>query len=135
MVEMEAVYTGCLRCTAKHLPSGSSITTDAPKDNQGRGEAFSPTDLAAAALGTCVLTIAGIYAQRHNLDLSGATARISKEMAAAPLRRIARITVKIKLPARVPPEHRKALESAAHACPVGHSLHPDVQQVVEFSYE
>jgi putative redox protein len=134
MVEMNVVYSGNLHCTATHGPSGSAIATDAPKDNQGQGAAFSPTDLVGAALGSCVLTIMGIYARRHNLDLAGTAAHVTKEMTASGVRRVAKVTVAVKLPRNVPPEHRAALENAARACPVAQSLHPDVQQAVEFVY-
>jgi putative redox protein len=134
MVEMDVVYTGDLRCNAKHGPSGNAIATDAPKDNQGRGEAFSPTDLLGAALGTCILTIMGIYANRHGIDIRGATAHVTKDMAAAPVRRVAKLGVAIKLPGSVPAAQRAAMESAARACPVGQSLHADVLQAITFEY-
>jgi len=135
MVEMDVLYTGDLHCSIKHGPSGGTLVTDAPKDNQGRGEAFSPTDLVGAALGSCILTLMGIYAKRHNIDITGATAHVSKEMATAPSRRIGKLTIKVKLPNRIPPEQRQVFENAARACPVGLSLHPDLQQVLEFKYE
>lgn len=134
MVDMEAAYEGDLHCTVKHGPSGNVISTDAPKDNQGRGEAFSPTDLVGAALGSCMLTIMGIYARRHNIDISGATARVTKEMVTAPVRRIGKLTVIITVPARVPVEQRGPMEKAALACPVHQSLHPDMEKAVEFRY-
>jgi putative redox protein len=115
MVEMNVIYEGELHCNAKHGPSGNVISTDAPKDNQGRGEAFSPTDLVGAALGTCMLTLMGIYV-------------------VTPIRRIGKLTVKIKVPKPVPTEHRAGMEHAAHTCPVTQSLHPDVQKVVTFEY-
>jgi putative redox protein len=134
MVEMNVLYEGELHCSAKHGPSGNVITTDAPKDNQGRGEAFSPTDLVGAALGTCMLTLMGIYARKNNIDISGATAHVSKEMVVTPIRRIGKLTLKIKVPKPVPAEHRAGMENAAHTCPVTQSLHPDVQRVVTFEY-
>jgi putative redox protein len=135
MVEIDISYSGQLRCSARHGPSNATLTTDAPKDNQGQGAAFSPTDLVATALGSCMLTIMGIYAQRNNIDLQGATAQVIKDMAAAPARRIGKLTVKVKLPKTVLAEHRAALEKAARACPVHHSLSPDIQQDVTFVYE
>src|SRR5512146_333687 len=93
MVQVDVSYEGSLRCVARHGPSGATLTTDAPVDNMGRGAAFSPTDLVATALGTCMLTIMGIVAQRHNIDISGATVSVTKEMAALPVRRIGRLTV------------------------------------------
>jgi len=134
MVEMDVTYEGDLHCSAKHGPSGNVLTTDAPKDNQGRGEAFSPTDLVGAAMGTCMLTVMGIFAQRHNIDLSGATAHVGKEMVVAPVRRIGKLTIAIHVPKPVAPEHRQPLEKAALTCPVYSSLHPDVQKSVTFTY-
>jgi putative redox protein len=134
MVEMNVVYEGQLHCSAKHGPSGNVISTDAPKDNQGRGEAFSPTDLVGAAMGTCMLTIMGIYAARHNLDITGTTAHVAKEMVTAPVRRIGKLTVTMKVSKPVPQDQRDAMEKAALTCPVFASLHPDVQKVVTFSY-
>jgi len=134
MVEMDATYQGQLHCEVKHGPSGNVIATDAPKDNQGLGAAFSPTDLVGAALGSCMLTVMGIYAQRHNLDLSGATAHVTKEMVTSPARRIGKLTVKFKLPAKIPAENRSAIENAGKTCPVHLSLHPEVQKVIEFEY-
>jgi len=134
MADMDVIYAGDLHCSARHTASGSTITTDAPKDNQGRGEAFSPTDLVGAALGTCMLTIMGIYAKRHNIDITGATAQVTKEMTAVPARRVGKLTVTVKLPSRVPQEHRQAMEAAARVCPVGQSLHPDLKQVLEIVY-
>ena len=134
MVEMDIKYEGQLRCVALHGPSGNVISTDAPKDNQGRGEAFSPTDLVAAALGTCMLTLAGIYAQRHNLDITGASAHVTKEMVAAPIRRIGKLNVSITLPNTVPEEHRQLMEKAANSCPVSQSLHPDIEKIVKYIY-
>src|SRR5256885_12780212 len=123
MIEMSVVYEGQLRCKATHGPSQNSIATDAPKDNQGRGEAFSPTDLVGAALGACMMTIMGIYAQRHNLDLSGSTVHVEKEMVTAPVRRIGKLTVKFTVKGASNPEHRRALENAALTCPVHKSMH------------
>ncbi|HEY3323506.1 MAG TPA: OsmC family protein [Planctomycetota bacterium] len=134
MVEMNCVYEGDLHCQATHGPSGSVISTDAPKDNQGRGEAFSPTDLMGAALGTCMLTIMGIYARRHEINLSGASAKVAKDMTATPVRRIGKLTVVVRMPAAVAPDQRKPLESAALACPVYQSLHPEIQKEVKFEY-
>ena len=134
MVEMDVTYEGDLHCSAKHGPSGNVLTTDAPKDNQGRGEAFSPTDLVGAAMGTCMLTVMGIYAQRHNIDLSGATAHVGKEMVVAPVRRIGKLTMAIKIPKPVAVEQRQPLEKAALTCPVYASLHPDVEKSVMFTY-
>lgn len=134
MVEMSATYTGQLSCTVHHGPSGCEIVTDAPKDNQGLGRSFSPTDLMGAALGSCMLTIMGIYAQRHGIELAGATAAIGKEAVADPVRRVGKLTVRITLPASVPVEHRDAIERAGRSCPVSQSLSPNTQQVISFEY-
>lgn len=132
MVRIEAKYEGDLHCEAVHGPSGIVLTTDAPKDNQGRGESFSPTDLVATALGTCMLTIMGITARTLGVDLNGATASVEKEMSSTAPRRIAKLTVKIHVPTAVSEEDRQKLVHAAHSCPVHQSLHPDVEKPVEF---
>ena len=135
-VEIDIRYDGGLRCTAVHAPSGNTLLTDAPTDNGGQGAAFSPTDLVATALGSCILTIMGLVAQRHDWDLTGTNVHIIKDMAAAPLRRIGKLTVTITLPPgqRWSPEDRQRLERAAELCPVKQSLHPDVQTLIEFRY-
>ena len=132
MVNIQIEYQGDLHCKATHGPSGTELNTDAPKDNQGRGESFSPTDLVATALGACMLTILGIAARTLNIDISGATAAVEKEMTVAPPRRIGQLTVKIQIPHAPSPADREKLERAAHACPVHKSLHPDVQTHIEF---
>jgi putative redox protein len=133
MVQIDIEYEGGLHCRLKHGPSGTIITTDAPKDNMGKGEAFSPTDLTAAALGSCLLTIMGIFAQRHEIELKGAKASVTKEMKAEP-RKIGRLTVVITMPPGIPKDKRTALERAAEACPVHKSLHPDVETPIQFKY-
>ena len=134
MVEMKIVYEGHLHCVLTHGPSGAVINTDAPKDNMGRGEAFSPTDLVAAALGSCLLTVMGIQANRHQIDMQGAHADVSKEMVTVPQRRIGKITVIIHMPQGIPEDKRSMLEAAAHSCPVHQSLHPDTDIKVQFIY-
>lgn len=134
MVAIQIAYQGDLHCKAAHGPSGNELCTDAPKDNQGRGESFSPTDLVATALGACMLTVMGIMARRLNIEIAGATATVEKEMTATPPRRIQRLTVKIHVPYTVSSENRQKLERAAHACPVHKSLHPGVQTPIEFSW-
>ncbi len=134
MVECNVTYEGDLRCSAVHGPSGSKILTDAPTDNHGKGEAFSPTDLVGTALATCMLTIMGIQAKRHGIDLKGSTVKVGKEMAQAPLRKIAKLDVVFTLPAAVTPEQRTLLENAAKTCPVHASLHPDVKTPITFSW-
>ena len=137
-VTIDVLYEGQLRCSARHGPSGQTLSTDAPKDNMGKGESFSPTDLVATALGTCQVTIMGIVAQRHNLDLSGTRVQVVKEMALAPLRRIASLRVTITVPAEravtLSAEDRQKLEKAVLTCPVHASLHPEISAPVEFKY-
>jgi putative redox protein len=132
MVAIELEYEGDLHCRAVHGPSGTALSTDAPKDNQGRGESFSPTDLVATALGSCILTVMGIMARSLGVDIAGTTATVEKEMANAPVRMIQRLAVKIQVPHPVSEEHRQRLETAAHTCPVHQSLHPDVQKPIQF---
>ncbi|MGV3638989.1 MAG: OsmC family protein [Adhaeribacter sp.] len=127
-------YIGELRTQATHLASGNTLLTDAPVDNNGRGEAFSPTDLVCTALGSCMMTIMGIVARRHDLDLEGTRLDITKVMASEP-RRIAEVIVTITLPPRNFSDKEKALlENAARTCPVALSLHPDLRQTLEFVY-
>ncbi|MGA2441960.1 MAG: OsmC family protein, partial [Tepidisphaeraceae bacterium] len=135
MVEIQIAYLGNLRCSARHVDSGVTLLTDAPKDNLGNGESFSPTDLVATALGTCMLTIMGIAARRMDVDLSGATVVVSKEMSPAPIRRIARLAVTLRVPAPLTEEQRQKLQNAALTCPVHKSLHPDVQTPITFHWE
>ena len=134
MVQIDVAYQGQLRCQAVHGPSGTKLATDAPKDNHGKGELFSPTDLVATALGTCMLTVMGIVAQRHNISLEGAKASVVKEMATSPVRRVGRLTVEIHVPGQLNDEQRKLLEHAAHTCPVHKSLHPDIEIPVTFHW-
>jgi putative redox protein len=125
MVTITAKYEGDLCCTAVHGPSAAQLTTDAPKDNEGLGRFFSPTDLVATALGTCVLTTMGLVARRHGLELKGASVKIEKHMQTSP-RRIARLPVEVTVPGTFTAEQKKLLEATAHACPVHKSLHPDI---------
>ena len=136
-VEIRCVYEGELRCVAVHVPSGSEMTTDAPLDNGGRAASFSPTDLMAAGLGTCMLTIMGLVAQRHGLDIRGVRVSVVKEMASQPVRRIASLRAVITVPASVKlsAEDKVRLERGALQCPVKQSLHPDVEVLVEWVYE
>lgn len=134
MVEMDVQYEGDLHCSARHGPSGAGLATDAPVDNKGRGEAFSPTDLLAAALGTCMLTIMGIHARREAMELQGARVHLTKEMVADPARRIGRLTATVFLPAHLEPPQRAALEEMARSNPVQRSLHPDVKVELAFRY-
>jgi putative redox protein len=138
-VEIDVVYEGQLRCRATHGPSKTQLTTDAPVDNHGKGESFSPTDLVATALGTCMTTLMGIVAARNRLDITGTQVHVVKEMVQEPVRRIGTLRVTIRVPvgkaAQLSAEDRKKLETAALHCPVHKSLHPDLQTPIEFSYE
>ena len=134
MVAIRLTYQGQLHCEATHAPSGTTLATDAPKDNQGRGESFSPTDLVATALGSCMLTVMGIVAARHNIDLKGTTVDVSKEMATSPVRRMGSISVIFHMAGGIPQDKRAMLEAAAHTCPVHKSLHPEVQTLIKFIY-
>jgi putative redox protein len=130
VVDIAISYDGNLRCSATHGPSGSTLPTDAPKDNQGNGEAFSPTDLLATALGTCILTTMAIAARHRGIELAGATMKVTKEMVSKPIRRIARLTVELHVPLDLPEEQRAALEWAARTCPVAKSVHPDIEMPI-----
>lgn len=133
-VNITCEYLGDLRVRATHGPSGHVLVTDAPVDNQGKGDVFSPTDLAATAMATCFLTILGINARNTGLDLAGARATIAKHMTTMPPRRLARLDVEIAMPPGVPPEARERLVRAAEACPVKQSLHPDVEIVLSWTW-
>jgi putative redox protein len=130
-----ARYAGHLRTEATHVASGNIIQTDAPVDNHGRGEAFSPTDLVSTALGSCMMTVMGIVAERHQWDLVGSTFAVQKHMSTEAPRRIAQIDLTFTLPAALAPTERALLERSAHTCPVGLSLHPDVRQNIMFEYK
>jgi uncharacterized OsmC-like protein len=132
MVKATIEYRGKLHCVATHGPSGATLETDAPVDNQGKGEAFSPTDLVATALGACMATVMGIYARRKNIALEGMRIEVTKEMSADAPRRIARLTSEIWMPPELARD--PALEHAALTCPVHHSLHPDVEKPVKFHW-
>jgi putative redox protein len=132
MIQITTHYQGGLRCEATHGPSQNKLITDAPVDNHGKGESFSPTDLVATALGTCMATVMGIYAEAHAIDLRGMTVTVGKEMTTVPVRRIARLACEIVVPLPATHPRREALERAALTCPVHQSLHPDVQKDVKF---
>lgn len=133
MVAIQIVYQGELRCEATHGPSGTVIQTDAPKDNMGKGESFSPTDLVATALGACMLTIMGITARKLSLDIEGATVRVEKEMVTSPVRKIGTLKVRIHVPIALTDEQKEKLHQSALTCPVHKSLHPDVKIPLEFT--
>lgn len=128
----EVLYTGNLSTTCTHLRSGTQIVTDAPVDNQGRGEAFSPTDLVATALGACIMTIMGIKARDKGIDIEGAKAEVNKIMGSNP-RRIAKVEIRFTMPGKnYTEEQKKILEEAGRTCPVCKSLGMDCEQAVEF---
>ncbi|MGI4751122.1 MAG: OsmC family protein [Janthinobacterium lividum] len=133
MATIETVYQGTLRTQATHIQSGTAILTDAPVDNQGKGEAFSPTDLLAASLGSCMLTIMGITAREHHITIENTTCAITKIMAANP-RRVGEIGVELNFPEKYSDKQQKILERAALTCPVYLSLHPDIKKSVNFNW-
>lgn len=135
MVRIDVDYEGDLRTVCRHEPSGASIATDAPTDNEGKGEAFSPTDLLAASVGSCMLTVMGIQARRHGWSIDGAHASVEKHMVTAPARRIGRLVVRLDMPAGVPEEAREVLARAARTCPVDRSLHQDVAVEASFHWK
>jgi putative redox protein len=136
MATSTGLYSGNLRTQAVHEKSTTTIITDAPTDNNGKGEAFSPTDLVAAALGSCMATIMGIWAARHEVDLSGLSWEVTKHMSPAPPRRIVAIDVHLEWTgaSAADPQQINALKQAALTCPVALSLHPDIKQNVTFGF-
>jgi len=134
-VQVDVVYLGDLHTEATHGPSQHKLLTDAPLDNGGKGEAFSPTDLVGTALGTCVLTILGLYAKRNGLEVKGATARVLKEMTAVPIRRIARLATEVRIPLAADHPHRAAIEQAIRSCPVHASLYAEMEKPIDFVWE
>ena len=134
MVEVEIIYKGELRCEAKHGPSQTQISTDAPVDNQGRGESFSPTDLVATALGTCMATIMGIVAERENVCLRGMSLKVSKEMSMDLPRRIIALPVEIRMPIREGDPLVAVFQEAAIGCPVNGSIHPDIRVPISWHW-
>ena len=134
MVEIHAVYQGELRCAATHMPSGTVLVTDAPVDNHGKGESFSPTDLVATALGTCILTTMAIAAGVLGVNLNGSTITVNKVMKVKPTRMIESLATVVTLMGTATPEQKEKLEHAAHKCPVHASMHPDVAQPITFHW-
>lgn len=135
MATSRITYNGDLRTSAVHEQSGIEIITDAPVDNKGKGEAFSPTDLLATSLGNCMLTIIGIAANEHGFDIKGTTTAITKVMAAEGPRRVAEIVVDFQFPQNGYSDKVKTIiERAALTCPVYYSLHPDIKKTVTFNY-
>jgi len=133
-VLMHGSYIGGKSVRVTHEPSGVTLTTDAPKDNGGEGAAFSPTDLVGVALGTCVLTTMVLYAERHGIDLKGASFQVEKIMGSEP-RRIAELVLKVQLPSGIGEVDRPKLERVAVACPVHKSLSPETLVRMEFGYQ
>lgn len=135
MVTIQVLYQGELRTQATHGPSRVELVTDAPVDNQGKGASFSPTDLVATSLGTCMLTTMGIVAKRHGWELEGASATVEKHMVADPERRIGKLTVALRIPGAFGAKERTILERTALTCPVHKSLHPKVEIPVTFHWD
>jgi len=133
-VKISCEYLGNLRVRATHGPSGTVLITDAPVDNQGKGESFSPTDLTATSLATCIMTILGIQAKGLNLDFRGLRVEVEKHMTAQPPRRIAKLEAMIQMPAGIAEELHDRLIRAANACPVKQSLHPDIEIVLTWNW-
>ena len=136
MPTVKTTYLGDLRTNSTHLQSGNQLITDAPTDNMGKGEAFSPTDLLATATGTCILTTMAIVAQRDGIELGNSEVEVTKIMTQTPPRRIARLEINLKMKSNVvlSDEQIKKLENTAHKCPVSLSLHPDVEQFLTFEW-
>ncbi len=136
MVRIDTLYEGDLRCRAVHGPSARALETDAPVDNQGRGESFSPTDLLATGLVTCMATTMGILAKKRGWDITGMTLSVEKIMSADPPRRVARLETRLALPeeraSQLDAVARQELEHAAHTCPVRISISPAVDVPIEF---
>jgi putative redox protein len=132
MVEIAAIYEGDLHCSVSHGPSGATLVTDAPADNHGKGEGFSPTDLLASALATCILSVMAIAAKVMKVDLTGTTAVVHKDMVSKPVRRVGTLAVTITVPVVLDAAQRARLTTAAHGCPVHRSLHPDVSAPIVF---
>ena len=129
----EVTYIGHLRTRCRHIKSEDHFVTDAPTDNNGRGEAFSPTDTVATALASCMFTVMGIKARDLDVDLAGAAASVTKIMAADP-RRISKIKIEMNLPVKVSEKTRKILENTANTCPVHYSLHPGIEKEITFNW-
>lgn len=135
MATSKVLYNGGLRTTATHLQSSTDVITDAPLDNQGKGEAFSPTDLLATSLASCMFTIMGITSRTHEIDIDGASAEVTKIMGTDP-RRVVEIRVNFTFPKKgsYSDKQKKILENAANTCPVYHSLNPEIIKLVDFGW-
>src|SRR5436305_9046282 len=135
MVKVNVEYTGDLHCDAKHGPSNAKLATDAPTDNQGKGESFSPTDLVATALGTCMSTIMGMRAEELGVDLRGMTVSVEKEMSKDAPRRIVGLPSEVHIPLPANSPHREVLEQTALNCPVHKSLPEEIDRPTKFFWE
>jgi putative redox protein len=135
MVEIKLSYEGDLHCSAIHTPSGNTLVTDAPLDNNGRGEAFSPTDLLATSLGSCMATVIGIVAKRKEIAVEGMNVTVRKFMSEDQPRRVKRLELDLAMPLPGSHPERKLLESAARGCPVHHSIHPDIEVVMNWIWQ
>jgi putative redox protein len=135
MVEIKLSYEGDLHCNAIHLSSGNTLVTDAPLDNNGRGQAFSPTDLLATALASCMATVIGIVAKRKEIAVEGMTVIVRKFMSDDQPRRIKRLELDLQIPLPGTHPDRKLFESAARSCPVHHSIHPDIEVEMNWSWQ
>lgn len=134
MVKIDVRYSGGKKCDLKH-PDGAALRTDAPRDIGGDASAFSPTDLVASGLASCILTTIAMWAERQGLDITGATATVEKHMSVPPApRRIARLPVIVTLPASLPADVRERAEKVGYACPVHASLHPEVEAPIQYVY-
>jgi len=133
MVRIDVVYEGDLHTSSCHLPSGARVATDAPVDNQGRGESYSPTDLLASAMGSCMMTIMGIAARQHRWALEGMSVEIEKHMQEDP-RRVSRLVLRFEMPTGLPEKAHSVLQNAARTCPVAKSIHPDIGLDVSFNW-
>ena len=133
MAQIDVWYEGALSTRSVHSDNGAEVRTDAPKDNQGLGQAFSPTDLFAVSLASCMLTLMGMAANRLHIDIKGMHAKVTKEMTAVPVRRIGKLSIAFSLPKRPSEDEIAKLIQAAESCPVHKSLHPDI--VLDIRYE
>ena len=132
MVRIDATYDGGLRCTATHIPSGNKLTTDAPVDNRGKGESFSPTDLLATSMLTCIMTIIAIHAEHRGLNVNGMHGSVEKHMSAKP-RKVGKLNIEITLPNGLSPDDRKLLMKKGHECPVHKSVSEEMEVEIYFS--
>ena len=135
MIGISIDYQGQLHCSATHDPSGDSLATDAPVDNNGRGETFSPTDLVATSLGTCMATVMGIVARQKEISLEGMKLGVRKHMSEDTPRRISKLEVEVDMP--IPGDHPgcEVLQAAALSCPVHHSIHPEIEVLLTWRWK